>query len=84
MGSVLFRKTRLIPLGVERSLFIKAAVGVGAKVVALRLGEVGGQSVAAVGIVIRQSGTESQRGDAAVGSHADQCTQGGLSAVHFG
>jgi hypothetical protein len=53
------------PFGVENAFPVHPAVGVGAEVIALGLGQVGGQAGAAVGVVIGQGRAEGQGRDAA-------------------
>src|SRR5688572_6198009 len=52
------------PVGVEDALAVRAAVGVRAEEVALPLGDVGGQALRAIRVVIGQRGAQGGHGDA--------------------
>jgi len=71
-----------LPLGVEGAFFVHPPVGVGTKVVALSLCQVGGQPGGAIGIKVGQGAAEGQAGDAVLYRGFDGKTERLLAALY--
>jgi len=73
------------PVGVEElaARLVDALVSVGAEVIALGLEQIGGQSVAAIGVVEVQSGAEGRRGQAFPGGGGHRVAPPALAAFNL-